>query len=760
MSIIRPAAPPATPFTPPTEGAEGRHLADWLPVFRKHRRLAIVTFLLVAVPAAVVTLSQTPIYQATARVLLATPGDTQIEAITRPEASARSAESKSEIETQVELLQSRALTVRVIRNLELSAVPEFATPAAPWWDVRRFWQSAPPPPAATDVAPAASTNPEAPAQADAPATTTAAADDDIPVPGRVVGAVRQALSVAPLTDSRLVDIKFESADPAMAARVANGFAQAYIETELESKFAATKQAGDWLEARLEEQRKKVTDAEMALQNYKQQQDALSVEDQQNIVVQRLSELNAAATRAKTERIGKEEVWNQIDRLRTDRSALESYPLILQNPFVSQLRTQLADLQRQQAQLSERYGERHPEMVRVKTAIESTEKRLVQEVDKTVEGIRGELNAARQQERSLTNALDAQKAETLSLNRKGLEYDGLEREAVSHRQLYEALLRQANRVGLESEVKATSVRIVEPAEAPGVPIRPDTFRTLLLSTMAGLLLAAGLVVARELLDRRLRTPEEVQSALGVPCIGLMPIVDGIKDPDTAPIMDVNAPPQFSEAVRQVRIEVMLGIPGEGTRVLLVTSTAPREGKTVVASNIAAALGAADERVLIIDADMRRPRVHHALDAKREPGLSSALVGRIDPRAAIAKTTLQGVSVLPAGPQPPNPTELFAQGRFRKLLDAVAGDFDWIIVDSPPVRVVSDALILAQEVSGIVFVVGADMTRRDTARDAIDMLKQANRNVIGAVLNQAELVRHASYYGRYYNASYASYYTARE
>jgi polysaccharide biosynthesis transport protein len=223
---------------------------------------------------------------------------------------------------------------------------------------------------------------------------------------------------------------------------------------------------------------------------------------------------------------------------------------------------------------------------------------------------------------------------------------------------------------------------------------------------------------------------------------------------------NVPPGFSEAFRRVRGNVWLGVPSARTGVLLVTSAAPREGKTLVAANLAAAMAASGERVLLVDADMRRPRQHEVLSVSREPGLSSVLAGRAPLASAILATALDRLSLLPAGPQPPNPTELLDRNRFRLLLDSLDGQFDWVVIDSAPVLAVADAAVIARDVSGVVFVACADQTRRDAAQEAVQQLRATSANLIGAVLNRVDLARQAGYYSRYYRRDYEKYYVRQE
>src|SRR4051812_37833379 len=270
------------------------------------------------------------------------------------------------------------------------------------------------------------------------------------------------LTVTPVRNSRLVEVEFASPKADLAATVANGVARAYIEQSLEFKYTSSKEASDWLGQRLGEQRKQVEASEGALQRYREQNDAVSLEERQNIVVQKLADLNSAVTRAKTERIQKESAYNQIRTLQGSRTALDSIPAILSNPFVQQQKTQLAELQRQQAQLSEKLGSRHPDMVKVRLAIETAESKIQGEIAKVVLSLKNDYEASRSQEQSLVRALDQQKQDALIFNRKGIEYGALQREAASNRQIFDSLMQRTKETGISGELKTSNIRIVDAA----------------------------------------------------------------------------------------------------------------------------------------------------------------------------------------------------------------------------------------------------------------------------------------------------------
>ena len=365
----------------------------------------------------------------------------------------------------------------------------------------------------------------------------------------------------------------------------------------------------------------------------------------------------------------------------------------------------------------------------------------------------EYDSAAAQERSLVGALEGGKSEALSLNRKGIEFSVLQRDAESNRQVYEALLQRTKETGISGELKASNIRVVDPAEVPGAPFLPRRQQDLTTAAFSGFVLALGLVFLFEYLDNRIKSPQELRAQLNVPFLGMVPSID-VKSSGT--LLHDGVPPNFAEAIRGVRTNVLFSSADEGVRLIVVTSAGPGEGKSMFSSNLSVSLAQAGQRVLHVDADMRRPRVHAIFDTAQEPGLSNLLVGDCRPSAAIRKTSVANLCVLPAGMIPPNPAELLGSKRCEEFFATLGQNFDWVILDSPPVLAVADASILANTATGVVFVVGADQTSRQAARAALEQLEGVQAHVIGAVLNRVDLEKNPYYYSAYYRKEYSRYY----
>jgi capsular exopolysaccharide synthesis family protein len=746
-----------------TTGQSGRQTHDRLDlsyylraIFRR-RWIALAAFSIVFLTLAVNSLKTEPVYEARTQLLI--EKDRQVGSVDQLFQAQDTYFEDDFYQTQYKVLQSRTLARRTIDTLGLWTDPRFGGSPTP---VRT---AADRPPDGDDSlrgrlkrlldrARAMAGIEPSPA---VPARSVEVVPDETLAQSRVVDAFLAGLSITPVRNSRLVDVKYAWGDPIFAAKAANAVSNAYIEQNLELRFLSTKETAEWLAQQLEEQRRKVDASEAALQLYRENNDAIAVEDRQNIVVQRLADLNAVVTKAKTERIEKEAIYNQIVALRNDPQGFDTFPAVLSNDYIQKLKLEVSDLQGQRAQLSQKYGERHPMMLNVQAAIQNAETKLQAETGKVVDSVRNDFMAAKARETSLVQALEAQKSEALGMNRKGIQYAVLERDALSNRQIFESLLQRTKETGISGERRLSNLRIVDPAEVPRGPIFPNTERDLLVALLSGLATALALVFFFEYMDSRIRTPEEIKTQLGLPFLGMVPTI-APKELNGMPLLNNGVPAGFSEALRSVRTNILFSSAEEGAKSLVVTSTGPSEGKTLIACNLAIALAQADQRVILIDADMRRPRVHKLFDQVQEPGLSNLIVGSSQPRDVLVKHAVPNLWLMMAGHIPPNPAELLGSGRFRHLVKKLKEQFDWIVIDSPPVMAVTDASVLAHDATGVVFVVGADMTSRANASAALEQLDSTRARFVGAILNKVNLRRHGYYYSPYYRRDYASYYTS--
>jgi capsular exopolysaccharide synthesis family protein len=386
-------------------------------------------------------------------------------------------------------------------------------------------------------------------------------------------------------------------------------------------------------------------------------------------------------------------------------------------------------------------------------IDSANMRLRSETAKVLESIANDYRAAVAEERNLAGSLEEQKKQAVDLNRKSITYSILQREAESERQVYNALLQQEKELRVVSNSRANNVQLMDEAEVPGGPYTPNHGRDWLMAIVLGLALGVALAYSVEYLDDTIKLPDDVTKRLKLPLLGLVPAVEGGK----LPVLTSPVPHDFGEAFRSLRTSLVFTNGSPGKRTIAVTSTQPLEGKTTTACNVAIALALGGARVMLIDADMRRPGLHRTMGLQNEIGLSHILTGQARVREAVQRTSEPNLFVMSAGHVPPNPSELLHSERMRQLIaNLESGPFDWIIMDTPPVLAVTDAVILAPYMSGLVFVIGAEMTRRAHAERAIQTVQGGKPNIVGAVLNRVDLNRNKYYYSRYYGYHYKSYY----
>ena len=717
------------------------HLVDHLRVLHKRRWTALTAFLLVFVSVTVYTFTATPVYSSRVQLLIENENPN---VVSFEEVLDQNKATLDYYQTQYRILQSRLLARRTIEAERLWSHPLFDGTA----EAQRI-----------------NLNPLAlAASAVAYARNLVAGEAEAQPPGagesanqsRVIDRFLRGLTVTPVRNSRLVDLHYRTSEPELSARIANALARQYIEQNLEFKFLASKEATDFLNERMAEQRKSLEQSEQALQKYREQTGAVALEDRQNIVVQRLADLNAAVTRARTERIEKEAVYNQIRSIQGDRNAVDTFPAILNNSFIQQLKSELNQLQRQQAQMSDKLGTRHPEMVKVQSAIETTEAKIGAEIQKVVQALRNDYQAAVNNERALQSSLDQQRREAQDLNRAAIQYGVLQRDTASNQTMFEGLLQRSKETGVSTELRTSNIRVVDAAEVPRRPASPNKMSNTVIGFFGGALLGIGLAFFFEYLDSRIKLPEEIKTQLGLPFLGMIPAFTA-KQTTGPPLIGNSMPSEFGEAFRGIRTNVLFSSADSGPKSVVVTSTSPGEGKTVVSANLAMSLALAGQRVLLIDADMRRPKAHELLGTAIEPGLSNVMVGDAKASDAVKRTMTPNLWVLPAGKHPPNPAELLGSRRFKDFIATLGTHFDWLVIDSPPVMAVTDASVLAHIATGVVFVVGSEMTTKGAAKAALEQLDSAHAKYVGGILNRVDVYHSPYYYSRYYKREYSNYYT---
>jgi capsular exopolysaccharide synthesis family protein len=725
--------PPGFGVETDVTATEFLHLHDyWRIVMR--RRWLIVAFVVVGVAAAVVY-NQRALTIFEARATLQIETDANVLALDRP-LTDRWDWMREFLPTQLGILSSR--------------------------DIARMAHDQLAGPASTPADPSTPVGPSMPVDASTPVGPSMPVDPSPPVPS--IDQILAGRSVDAIKDTRLVTVSYRSTDPNEAARVANALATAYVERSSNYARRATGDASEWLAQQVEEQRRVLQAGEEALQRYREKNGADSLmadrlgAEQQNIVVQKLGELQGAVSKARADTIDKEAQYRQLLAIQESNGDVDALPAIGSNTYIQGLKGEVLNLQRQFAQTSQELGDRHPDLLKLRAALAESQQKLQREIDRAVQSIRNDFEAAQARERGLNQALDRQKAAVQALNSKTVQYTSLEREAETNREVLGKLMQRSREASLARSLQTTNVAIVDKAEIPRRPVLPRKARNMLIGLVAGAALAFGTVFGLEIFNTRLRSPEEVERHLHVSVLGVVPAVK-LKEARRPLLLQSVETPQYAEQIHSLRTSVMMSPMFATSRVLLVTSAEPGEGKTQTAASLAMSIARLNQRVLLIDADLRKPSLHTLFNTDLSPGLGEMLTAA-GTSSAFRKTKMPRLWVMPSGSVKLAPADLLGSEVFETLLELSQQRFDWVIIDSPPVMAVADPCLIARLASGVVFVVGSGQTRRDVSNAALQRLETAGAKIVGTVLNRADLHDRGFSYLPYYHRDYETHYPRLE
>jgi len=596
--------------------------------------------------------------------------------------------------------------------------------------------------------------------------------------------LRSRLQVQPIEDSRLARVKYTDADPARAQRVLSAVVDTYVEQNLDTSMDATNKTVEWLDTQLTRLKSDLEAQEMNLHDFKLKYNLLSVsyDDQSNMVRAEIQQLNGNLTdlKAKKEAVAARlAVLKNVDPQNpTEIPATE----LVGNDALNDLRKGYIQATRELASLkAEGKGDNHPDMQKANTQVEATRAALMQELQNIKNGAQIELTNVNTQLAGLSGLYESARQEALQLNLKELEYSRLQRSKENTEKLFGMVLERSTESGLAKMAPFNNVRVLDRPLKPGAPVYPKTSTNVAVGIALGLLLGFAGAAGRELLDRTVRNSEDTERELGLAVLGSLPDVtrDGSglslgyyygygrrrtrkKQTESPPANGQTDAPELlvhthpksvvAEAARAIRTNLMFMSPDNPYRCLLVTSAGPAEGKTTVAVNMAVAIAQTGQRVCLVDCDLRKPRVHTVFKERNDQGVTSALLEPSQTTSFISETQVPNLWILRAGPTPPNPADLMHSEAFGRVLEELRKNFDRVVVDSPPIGLVTDGVILSTRVDATVLVVRALATRRDAAKRAVRSLRDVGANCAGFVLN-AVSSNERYYYSGYY-ASYAA------
>lgn len=701
-----------------------------------HRKWPILALTaVVGLVAILVAYSLTPIYRATASLQIEekTAKVVSIEQIYDVEGK-----GNEYLQTQLELLRSRALAERVVKQLKLTEHKEFDPRQAPkpWISIGNPFKDL----SADKLVPGTM-----PADLEAAQMASDAAILD-----RVVNAFMKRITVAPQGKSYVVMVSVDMADAAMAARAANAMAQGFIEMQLEANMGMALTATNWMNSRMGELQVNLKKAEDRLQAFREAENLVDLEGVTTISANELQATGERMIDARRQRAEAESQYRQVASIpKDDWEKLASVPAVLGHPLIQQFKGEEAKARTKVEELSRRYGPRHPVMEAARSELSGASASLRSQVEQVVAGIERSYQLALANENSLQASFNANRAQIQDISRKEFRLRELQRDVETNRALYDTFLTRLKETAATADLKSANARVVDRAVLPTAPVKPRKGLIVLVAVMLALMAGVGLTLLLESINNTFKGSEQVESLLNLPVFGVVPLMAQKERSILARVFSQGADSRFAESIRTIRTGVVLSGMEHPHQVMVVTSSVPGEGKTTVATNLAFALGQM-ERVLLVDADLRRPTVAKSFEFPvGTPGLANLIAGTASLEECIR--TVDGIDIIGAGAVPPNPLELLSADAFDAVLDQLKARYERIIIDSPPTQAVSDAIVLATHAHSLLYVVRAGSTAIPLVQKGVGQLLQNKAPVNGVVLNQFDMDRSQKYgygYGHYY------------
>ncbi len=711
------------------------HLRDYWRVLQKRRKIGLTFFAVVVAIVAVYSLVATPVYRGTAQLLVDNERNQTLNFGEGGAAIIQSKDMADYFNTQKAIIGSRAFADRVVRKLQLDKNPYFKEMKDKQENsIRktisstiRSWLPAKAKPAS--LFPGFKFREEVD-----PFLTDVILDKTTLEIGKRVN---------------IFKINFDATNPTVAAAMANGIAEAFVEHNMDIKVKPYRDAAEWLSARLVESKAKVGESETLLQQYKEGKGVTSFETKENVLSQKLQELMTQQVQAEGKRQDAEIKYRQIVSVIDRPELLTTVPDIMNNLVIQGLRTEELTLRRQISELSEKFGEKHPQLVKVSSQLEMVKRSINLEARKMLNAAKAEYEVALNRENSIRRAISAQKQEVLGMTRKAIDFNVIAGESGSNKQFYDLLLKKLQEASLSGGLNVSNIQIVDTAVIPDGPIKPKRAKNMILALLLGLFGGISVAFFMEYMDDTIKTAEDVDKALQLPLLEIVPLTGA----DKGPIFVLSDPKSATaEAYRTIRTGIMLSsLDQDPLKILLLTSAIPNEGKSTTATNLAVAMSQMGERVLLIDVDMRRHNLHDFFGIENTVGLSDLVIDPNLMSQAVHKIEqVPNLFVITGGRLAPNPSELLGSDRMRALILGLRDKFDRIILDSPPLLAFSDALVLSRLADGVVLVAWGARTPRDTIQRAAQSLKGVNARLLGVVLNKIDTAKHASYayYSYYY------------
>lgn len=739
-------------------------LLDFLLIAQKRRWIIIASVIIIVAFGGIYTFTRTPLYRAQAKILLDTPTNNIMSV---DELFSSSYGSEGYLTTQLKLLKSRTIAERVARKLKFADRPEIRSMSLKKetliqtikdfvmrWIVPRGKEPE------GDIEQRIEEDPHS----------------------KYAWVVSRGLSINQEDETKIVNINFSSSQPRLAADIANAIVEEFKDFAVELRYDATRQATEFLSEQQLMLKEELDAKQNELQKYGEDKNILFLNDTEKIVVGTFQSLSNAYTSAMLDRINKEQFHREIRGMDVD-----SIPLTVNNSLLNSLRTEYINLQNDIQTRKTHLKPDHPEMKNLLGKLTTALAALTSELEKSQEAAFNEYQAALGSEKNFETELGRQRREMVEMNSNAIFYNSLESEIQNLRTLLNELnIRQKDTL-VSARIKGlttSNIKIIDPALVPGSPFSPNKKRNIIMALILGLFVGTGLAFFVDYMDNTVKGPEEVEKLVGLPSLGVIPAFssngsnnnynyayysqqygeentgssNGHEEIKEIELINYLYPKlHICEDYRTVRTSILFSHAGNAPKTIVFTSSFPKEGKSSTITNTAISFGQLEKKVLLIDADLRKPRLHKIFEARNRIGLSSCLTGISSVEDAIQETSVENLWLLPSGLHPPNPAELINSQKMTELLDEVKKNFDVVFVDAPPVLAVIDPVIIASQVDAVVFVLKEGKTARKPLIKAVNELKKVQANIIGVVFNDVKMKKkgYSSPYYKDYMHSYEPY-----